>query len=135
MIVGSSLGGIAAQVVLAQAPQLVSHAVLIGTTPPGQLAKPGEALFYELARRENDFEDFVSLFSSQPQIPAEQQPRGPGHDWLHAWRIAAPKCLSSGRPSNSETAPRTRYFQPKRCCMHWRVLLSPYSTWARATTS
>ncbi|PVZ41049.1 pimeloyl-ACP methyl ester carboxylesterase [Pseudomonas sp. CC120222-01a] len=62
VIGGWSLGGIAAQVVLAQAPQLVSHAVLIGTTPPGQLAKPGEALFYELARRENDFEDFVSLF-------------------------------------------------------------------------
>ncbi|MCC9005563.1 alpha/beta hydrolase [Pseudomonas putida] len=59
---GWSLGGIAAQVVLAQAPQLVSHAVLIGTTPPGQLVKPGEALFYEMARRENDFEDFVSLF-------------------------------------------------------------------------
>jgi pimeloyl-ACP methyl ester carboxylesterase len=62
VIGGWSLGGIAAQVVLTQAPQLVSHAVLMGTTPPGLLAKPGEALFYELARRENDFEDFVSLF-------------------------------------------------------------------------
>lgn len=62
VIGGWSLGGIAAQVVLAQAPQLVSHAVLIGTTPPGHLVKPGEALFYEMARRENDFEDFVSLF-------------------------------------------------------------------------
>ncbi|WP_258304928.1 hypothetical protein, partial [Escherichia coli] len=28
----------------------------------GQLVKHGEALFYEMARRENDFEDFVSLF-------------------------------------------------------------------------
>ncbi|MCI1036284.1 alpha/beta fold hydrolase [Pseudomonas putida] len=62
VIGGWSLGGIAAQVVLAQVPQLISHAVLIGTTPPGLLAKPGEALFYEMARRENDFEDFVNLF-------------------------------------------------------------------------
>jgi len=62
VIGGWSLGGIAAQVVLAQAPQLLSHAVLIGTTPPGQLVKPGETLFYEMARRDNDFEDFVNLF-------------------------------------------------------------------------
>ncbi|KSQ21816.1 alpha/beta hydrolase [Pseudomonas aeruginosa] len=59
---GWSLGGIAAQIVVAQAPHLVSHAVLMATTPPGHLVKPGEKLFYELARRENDFEDFVSLF-------------------------------------------------------------------------
>jgi pimeloyl-ACP methyl ester carboxylesterase len=62
VIAGWSLGGIAAQIVLAQAPQWVSHVVLLATTPPGQLVKPGEALFYELAKRENDFEDFVSLF-------------------------------------------------------------------------
>jgi pimeloyl-ACP methyl ester carboxylesterase len=59
---GWSIGGVAAQIVLAQAPQLVSHLVLIATTPPGRLAKTGDPLFYELAKRENDFEDFVSLF-------------------------------------------------------------------------
>ncbi|MDU4255485.1 alpha/beta hydrolase [Pseudomonas nitroreducens] len=73
---GWSLGGIAAQIVVAQAPALVSHAVLLATTPPGQLAKPGEKLFYELARRENDFEDFVSLFfeptSAKSRSSAEQ---------------------------------------------------------------
>ncbi|WP_342655187.1 alpha/beta hydrolase [Pseudomonas sp. F3-2] len=62
VIGGWSVGGIAAQIVLAQAPQLVSHLVLLATTPPGQLVKPGEALFYELAKRDNDFDDFVSLF-------------------------------------------------------------------------
>lgn len=59
---GWSVGGIAAQIVLAQAPQLISHLVLIATTPPGQLAKPGEQLFYTLAKRDNDADDFVSLF-------------------------------------------------------------------------
>ncbi|MBD8123637.1 alpha/beta hydrolase [Pseudomonas lutea] len=59
---GWSIGGVAAQIVLAQAPQIVSHLVLIATTPPGMLVKTGEQLFYDLAKRENDFEDFVSLF-------------------------------------------------------------------------
>jgi pimeloyl-ACP methyl ester carboxylesterase len=76
VIGGWSLGGIAAQVVLAQAPQVVSHAILLGTTPPGHLVKTGEPLFYELARRENDFEDFVSLFfepaSNDSRAAAEQ---------------------------------------------------------------
>lgn len=76
VIGGWSLGGMAAQVVLAMAPQLVSHAVLLATTPPGQLVKPGDALFHELAHRENDFEDFVSLFfepsQAQSRSSAEQ---------------------------------------------------------------
>lgn len=59
---GWSIGGVAAQLVLLQAPQLLSHLLLIATTPPGPLVKTGEPLFYQLAARENDFEDFVSLF-------------------------------------------------------------------------
>lgn len=59
---GWSIGGVAAQLVFLQTPQLLSHLVLIGTTPPGPLVKTGEPLFYELAARDNDFEDFVSLF-------------------------------------------------------------------------
>ena len=35
VIGGWSVGGMAAQIVLAKAPQLVTHAVLIATTPPG----------------------------------------------------------------------------------------------------
>lgn len=62
VIGGWSIGGVAAQIVLAQAPQLVSHLVLIATTPPGALVKTGEQLFYDLAKRENSFDDFISLF-------------------------------------------------------------------------
>jgi pimeloyl-ACP methyl ester carboxylesterase len=71
VIGGWSVGGMAAQIVLAKAPQLVSHAVLIATTPPGPLVKPGEQLFYTLAKRENDFEDFVSLFF-EPASPTSR---------------------------------------------------------------
>lgn len=59
---GWSIGGVAAQLVLLQAPQLLSHLLLIATTPPGPLVKTGEPQFYQLAARDNDFEDFVSLF-------------------------------------------------------------------------
>jgi pimeloyl-ACP methyl ester carboxylesterase len=61
----------AAQIVLAKAPQLVSHAVLIATTPPGPLVKPGEQLFYTMAKRENGFEDFVTLFF-EPTSPTSR---------------------------------------------------------------
>lgn len=50
VIAGWSLGGIAAQVVLAVYPQQISHAVLIGTVPPGPNVKGAEQLFYDTAR-------------------------------------------------------------------------------------
>lgn len=59
---GWSLGGIAAQIVLAQAPQRISHLVLIATTPPGPLVRSSDQLFYTVARRDNDFDDFMTLF-------------------------------------------------------------------------
>lgn len=71
VLAGWSIGGVAAQIVLAQAAQLVSHLVLIATTPPGLLAKPGEQLFYDLAKRDNTFEDFVSLFF-EPASPSSR---------------------------------------------------------------
>jgi pimeloyl-ACP methyl ester carboxylesterase len=63
VISGWSIGGIAAQIVLATLPQRISHAALIATAPPGPLVKPAEPLFYDTARKPtNDFEDFVTLF-------------------------------------------------------------------------
>lgn len=63
VIGGWSIGGMAAQIVLATAPQRVSHVVLLATTPPGPLVKTGDPLFFKLARRDNsDPEDAVTLF-------------------------------------------------------------------------
>jgi pimeloyl-ACP methyl ester carboxylesterase len=75
VIGGWSIGGVAAQIVLAQAAHLVSHAVLIATTPPGSLVRQGEPLFYTLAKRRNDFEDFVALFF-EPASPASRVTAG-----------------------------------------------------------
>jgi pimeloyl-ACP methyl ester carboxylesterase len=73
---GWSVGGIAAQFVLAKASQLISHAVLLATTPPGPLPKSGEQLFYTLAKKPNDFDDFVTLFfeptSAESRAAAEK---------------------------------------------------------------
>jgi pimeloyl-ACP methyl ester carboxylesterase len=93
---GWSVGGIAAQIVLAKAPQLVSHAVLIATTPPGPLAKAGEQLFYTLAKRPNDAEDLVTVFfepaSAGSRAAAERsfarmalRTTGRSPDVPHAW--------------------------------------------------
>jgi pimeloyl-ACP methyl ester carboxylesterase len=63
VIGGWSLGGLAAQIVLAMFSQRLSHGVLIGTSPPGPNVKSAEQLFYDTARAPvNSFEDQVILF-------------------------------------------------------------------------
>jgi pimeloyl-ACP methyl ester carboxylesterase len=70
---GWSIGGLVAQVVLAKAPQRLSHLVLVGTNPPGELPKMAEQLFYDLAGKlENDFDDYVQLFF-EPASAASRQ--------------------------------------------------------------
>lgn len=63
VIGGWSLGGLAAQVVIALHSSRLSHGVLLGTTPPGPNVKPAEQLFFDTASHEvNSFEDQVILF-------------------------------------------------------------------------
>jgi len=70
---GWSLGGLAAQVVVAMFPTRISHGVLIGTSPPGPLVKPSEQLFYDTAViPDNSFEDEVVLFF-EPRSTASRE--------------------------------------------------------------
>lgn len=63
VISGWSLGGMAAQLAMAMFPDRISHAVLIGTTPPGPLVKAGEQLFYDTATKPDyTLEDETILF-------------------------------------------------------------------------
>lgn len=63
VVTGWSLGGIVAQVALGLYPDRISHLVLIGTNPTGEMAVMAEPLFYELAARENyTLEDSIGLF-------------------------------------------------------------------------
>lgn len=49
VIGGWSIGGMVAQVYLAMFGSTVSHVLLIGTTPPGQLVKTADPLFFQAA--------------------------------------------------------------------------------------
>ena len=60
---GWSLGGIVAQVYLAMFGAEISHVVLLGTTPPGQLVKPAEQLFYDTAAKPGvNLDQFTTVF-------------------------------------------------------------------------
>lgn len=97
VIGGWSIGGIAAQIVVAMFPQRISHGVFIGTTPPGPLVKLAEPLFFETAGKlVNTPEDHTILFF-EPQSPnscaesaaslariRERAHRGPAVDALWA---------------------------------------------------
>jgi pimeloyl-ACP methyl ester carboxylesterase len=63
IISGWSLGGMAAEVAVAFHSDRISHAVLIGTTPPGRLVKPAEQLFFDTATKPDyTLEDNTILF-------------------------------------------------------------------------
>jgi len=80
VIGGWSLGGLAAQVFVAIYPQCVTHAVLIGTGPPGLNVKNAEQLFYDTASRPvNTLEDEVVLFF-EPRSTASREAAKMSHD-------------------------------------------------------
>jgi len=63
IISGWSLGGMAAEVAVAFHSERISHAVLIGTTPPGPLVKLAEQLFFDTATKPDyTLEDNAILF-------------------------------------------------------------------------
>lgn len=73
VVLGWSLGGMAAQAALMLFPQAITHLVLLGTTPPGPLVKLAEPLFYDLAgKTENSFEDVIALFF-EPKSEASRE--------------------------------------------------------------
>lgn len=80
VIGGWSLGGLAAQVFVAIYPQRVTHAVLIGTGPPGLNVKSAEQLFYDTASNPaNTFEDEVVLFF-EPRSTTSREAAKRSHD-------------------------------------------------------
>jgi pimeloyl-ACP methyl ester carboxylesterase len=81
---GWSLGGLAAQTLVALHPDRVSHAVLIGTGPPGAVTHPAEQIFYDTALKPvNDLADETILFF-EPLSESSRTAARESHD-----RIAA----------------------------------------------
>jgi pimeloyl-ACP methyl ester carboxylesterase len=104
---GWSIGGIAAQIYLAMFGANVSHVVLLATTPPGNLVKPAEQLFYDAAAQPGiNLENFTTIFfepkdegsraaskSSFDRILAQKTGRSPDvpADWAIAQIGATPR--------------------------------------------
>jgi pimeloyl-ACP methyl ester carboxylesterase len=98
VICGWSLGGMVAQVVLVTYPQRLSHAVLIGTVPPGPNVKPAEQLFYDTASiPDYGFEEEVILFF---------EPRSAGSRPAHAQsQRTCARGLGRGQSGRQATQP------------------------------
>lgn len=62
-VVGWSFGGLVAQAAAIEYPELITHAVLIGTNPPGKNQFPPEQVFIETSSKvHNDLRDETILF-------------------------------------------------------------------------
>jgi pimeloyl-ACP methyl ester carboxylesterase len=88
VIAGWSLGGIAAQIFAAKHPDRTSHAILIGTLPPGAVPFPADPTFLPTALKpEYTLEDEITLFfepsSSKSRLAAERS-----HDRIYTFRAS-----------------------------------------------
>lgn len=73
VIGGWSLGGLVAQSTLALHPARLSHAVLIGTVPPGPNVKPAEQLFYDTAGLETYGIEEETILFFEPKSEASRE--------------------------------------------------------------
>lgn len=107
VIAGWSLGGMAAQVFIARYAAAVSHAVLIGTTPPGPNVKEAEQLFYDVALKpHNDLADEEILFFA-PQFSASREAAKRSHERLALRRsgFSKPIPLEFAAPALGDNSP------------------------------
>lgn len=80
VVLGWSYGGLVAQVATLQYPELISHAILVGTNPPGKNDVPLEQVFLDHALKPiNDFDDEIYLFF-EPNSEASVQAAKLSHE-------------------------------------------------------
>ncbi|HEY0686130.1 MAG TPA: alpha/beta hydrolase [Steroidobacter sp.] len=83
-ILGWSWGGLAAQVLLLDQPDRVTHAILIGTNPPGPVPMPTQQAFLERATKPvNDLADEQVLFF-EPKSPRSLVSASASHERIYA---------------------------------------------------
>lgn len=84
VVVGWSWGGLVAQALLLDHPRRVTHAVLIGTNPPGRNEIPIQPVFLERAFKPvNDLADEEVLFF-EPNSAASREAARRTHERIHA---------------------------------------------------
>ncbi|WP_433777956.1 alpha/beta fold hydrolase [Flavobacterium anhuiense] len=83
IVLGWSYGGLVAQTATLLYPNLVTHAVLVGTNPPGKNEIPIEQAFFDAALKPvNDFEDEIVLFF-EPKSESSRLAAKASHDRIH----------------------------------------------------
>jgi len=83
VVLGWSYGGLVAQTAALLYPNLVTHAVLVGTNPPGQNEVPIEQAFYDAALKPlNNFDDEIVLFF-EPKSESSRLAAKASHDRIH----------------------------------------------------
>lgn len=94
VVLGWSYGGLVAQTVTLLYPNLVTHAVLVGTNPPGENKVPIEQAFFDAALKPlNDFDDEIVLFF-EPKSESSRLAAKASHDRIHK-KIAVDKIPST----------------------------------------
>jgi pimeloyl-ACP methyl ester carboxylesterase len=84
VLTGWSWGGTVAQTFLVEHPGRATHAVLIGTVPPGKGAVPIQQAFLDRAFKPiNDLDDEIVLFF-EPTAAASRAAAKASHDRIHA---------------------------------------------------
>lgn len=79
-VIGWSYGGLVAQAFMLSYPEIVNHAILLGTGPPGERPVPLEQAFLDAALKPvNSFEDEVVLFF-EPKSEASRKAAKLSHD-------------------------------------------------------
>ncbi|MFC4478792.1 alpha/beta fold hydrolase [Flavobacterium chungangensis] len=94
IVLGWSYGGLVAQTATLLYPNLVTHAVLVGTNPPGENKVPIEQAFFDAALKPlNDFDDEIVLFF-EPKSESSRLAAKASHDRIHK-KIAVDKIPST----------------------------------------
>jgi pimeloyl-ACP methyl ester carboxylesterase len=121
VIGGWSLGGLAAQVLTASHPERVSHAVLIGTGPPGPQPHATEPVFLPTATRfENDLEDEIVLFFEPRSEPSRAAAR------------ASRERIAARRGDRSSPVPEATYLRLLREASHPSAIFADENGYAAA---
>src|SRR5688572_24601072 len=93
-VLGWSWGGLVSQTVLLEHPQRVSHAILVGTKPPGKVELPIQPAFVDRALKPvNDLADEVVLFF-EPRSALSRKAAKASHDRIYARPDVASKIPS-----------------------------------------
>ncbi|PLK73135.1 alpha/beta hydrolase [Rhizobium sp. TH135] len=123
---GWSIGGITAQIVLAMTGDKASHVVLLATTPPGQLVKSGEQLFYDTAAKPGtDLDQFTTVFFEPDDAGSREASRRSFERMMARKQDRSPDVPADWAISQIGNTPRNPLFPAEQILDLLRVTKTP----------